>query len=343
MAFPNPAIGDIVATTIELRSKEAADNVSRNNALLMRLKKRGNNRAYVPVPGGRTIWQEVEYAQNSTSMWYSGYETLNIQPSQIFSAAEFQIRQAAVAVTFSGLEELQNSGEEAIIDLVEGRVANAERTLTDLIGVGIYSDGTNAKEMGGLRFLVSTTPSSGTIGAIPASSWEFWRNIAYGAVTNGGAAATAANIGRYMQAVYVQLVRGMDKPDLMVADNNYWSLYNDSLVAIQRITSDEEAMRGFQTIMYMGAPVVLDGGFQGYDDLGDANASDFMGLGGAPTNTMYFLNTRYLHYRPHRDRNFRAIGGDRFSVNQDATVRLIGWAGNMTISARRFQGVLHGG
>lgn len=340
MAYPNPSIGDIVATTIELRSREAADNVSRNNALLNRLKKRGNNRAYVPVPGGRTIWQELEYAQNTTSMWYSGYETLNINPQQIFSAAEFQIRQAAVSVTFSGLEELQNAGEEAMIDLVEGRVANAERTLTDLIGVGVYSDGTTAKEIGGLQFLISTSPSTGTIGGIAASSWTFWRNIAYSSVTNGGAAATSANINRYMDAVWAQLVRGNDRPDLLVADNNYWLLYKQSMQPIQIITSAEMAQAGFMSIKYMDADVVLDGGFQGYGDEGQANASDAMAVGGAPTNTMYFLNTRYLHYRPHRDRNFRAIGSDRFSVNQDATVRLIGWAGNMTISNRRLQGVL---
>ena len=79
--------------------------------------------------------------------------------------------------------------------------------------------------------------------------------------------------------------------------------------------------------------VVLDGGFQGY-------SSDPIPVGGCPTNTMYFLNTRYVKYRPHRDRNFNAIGPKRMSVNQDATVKLMGWAGNMTISNRRLQGVL---
>jgi hypothetical protein len=55
---------------------------------------------------------------------------------------------------------------------------------------------------------------------------------------------------------------------------------------------------------------------------------------------MYFLNTKYLFFRPHRDRNFVPIGGDRQSVNQDAIVRLIGWAGNLTSSGAQFQGVL---
>ena len=109
MAYPNPAIGDIVATTLENRSRKAADNVTRNNALLMRLQERGNSK---PFSGGREIWQELEYALNQTAMWYSGYEVLNISPSQIFTAATFPIRQAAVAVSVSGLEELQNAGPQ---------------------------------------------------------------------------------------------------------------------------------------------------------------------------------------------------------------------------------------
>ena len=62
--------------------------------------------------------------------------------------------------------------------------------------------------------------------------------------------------------------------------------------------------------------------------------------GDCPSNHMYLLNTNYLHYRPHRDRNMVVIGGDRMSTNQDAFVRLIGWAGNLTISNRSLQAVL---
>jgi len=65
------------------------------------------------------------------------------------------------------------------------------------------------------------------------------------------------------------------------------------------------------------------------------------GIGGSiPTNRMYFINSKVLFLRPHRDRNFVPIGGDRQSVNQDAIVRLVGWAGNLTCSGSQFNGVL---
>ena len=224
MAFPN--LSEIVTTTLRTRTGELADNMSRNNALLARLSRRGKIKTF---SGGRTIVQELNYANNQTFQWYSGYQTLNIAPSQTFSAAEYPIRQSAVAVSISGLEELQNSGEEAIIDLLESRIENAEETFMNGMSQGIYGDGTVTGSVNGLQLLVSTSPASGIVGGIDRSTWTFWQNQAYSSVTNGGAAATAANIQHYMDSLWVTLVRGRDCPDLIVADNNYYKLYWQSL------------------------------------------------------------------------------------------------------------------
>lgn len=322
---PSSTLTEIVTTTLRNRTGKLADNVTKNNALLYRLRRKGNVKT---VSGGRTIVQELEYAENGTFKRYSGYEALNISPSDIFTGAEFNYAQAAVAVSISGLEQLQNSGEEAIIDLLESRIKNAEKTLVNNIALDCYSDGTadGGRQIGGLALLVSQTPTTGVVGGIDASTsiGAFWRNIAFSALNNGGGAATSANIQSYMNRIYVQLVRGTDRPDLIIADNNYYRLYLESLQAIQRITSNEMGEAGFDSLKYMNSDVVLDGGFGG----------------GAPTNSMQFLNTDYIYFRPHVDRNFAPIGDDRFAVNQDAMVKLVGFAGNMTVSNRRLQGVL---
>jgi hypothetical protein len=341
MSFPN--LSEIVTTTLRNRTGELADNMSRNNALLARLNRRGRVKTF---SGGRTIVQELNYANNQTFQWYSGYQVLNIAPSQTFTAAEYPIRQSACAVSISGLEELQNSGEEAIIDLLESRIENAEDTFMNGMSNGIYGDGTVTGSVNGLQLLVSTSPSSGVIGGIDRGTWSFWQNIAYSGVTNGGAATSAANIRNYMDSLWVQLVRGRDAPDLIVADNNYYKLYWQSLQAIQRIANEngsgEFGTLGYQTLKYNTADVVLDGGFQGFstDPLPYETSAGTSAVGGAPSNTMYFLNTKYIHWRPHARRNMVPLDPDRFSVNQDAMVKLIGWAGNMTLSNAFLQGVL---
>lgn len=67
MAFPN--LSEIVTTTLRNRTGELADNMSRNNATLLRLSRRGNLKTF---SGGRTIVQELNYADNQTFQWYSG-------------------------------------------------------------------------------------------------------------------------------------------------------------------------------------------------------------------------------------------------------------------------------
>lgn len=329
MPITPSAISEIATTTLESRTGKLADNVTKNNALLNRLKKKGKVK---PVSGGRTIRQEIEYAENGTFTRYSGYEAIDVSPSDVFTSAEYNYAQAACAITMNGLEMLQNSGKEQVIDLLEARIDNGTKTLVNNIALDCYSSGTadGGRQIGGTQLLVSTTPSSGTVGGIDASASiaAFWRNVAYSASTNGGAAATAANIQSYMNRVALQLVRGADSADLIVADTNYYRLFLESLQSIQRISSEDMAGAGFTSLTYLGAgksaDVVLDGGYGG----------------GAPTNTMYFLNTDYIYFRPHTDRNFAPIGDERMSINQDAMVKLVGFAGNMTTSNRFLQGVL---
>ena len=321
MASPN--LSELVTTTARNRSKKLADNVSNHNALLRRLKERGNIKT---APGGRTIVQELEYAENATFQWYVGYESLDITPSDVISAAEFNWKQASVNVTFSGLEaEIQNAGPEKIIDLVASRIKNAERTMINNLSTGVYSDGTgsSSKEIGGLQLLVPDDPTTGTAGGVDRSvaTNAFWRSIKFDASSDGGAAADSANIQSYMNRLWVQLVRGTDMPDLIVADNAYWRLYLESMQAIQRVQNEKMAQAGFMNLKYMNADVIFDGD------------------GGAPANHMYFLNSDFLFYRPSAKRNMIPLE-NKTSINQDATVVPLLWAGNMTMSNASLQGVL---
>ncbi len=331
MAFANSSISDIIATNIQSRSGELADNVTNNNALLRRLKDRGNVKTF---SGGNVILQEIMYNDSTTSNTnsYSGYEVLNVSQNSPISAAQFSITQYAAAVSISGLEMIQNSGKEAIIDLLDGRMNVAEAQLANRIGGDIYLDGTgnSGKNITGLAAAVPDAPGSGTYGGISRTTWSFWRSQKYSGVTDGGSAVSASNIQAYMDALAVSLIRGTDKPDLIVADNNFYRLYLQSLQSIQRISDGgaSSAGAGFASLKYYGAgmasDVVLDGG-----------------IGAAATaNHMWFLNTKYLMFRPHKDRNFVPIGGERQAVNQDAIVKLIGWAGNLTSSGPQFCGVL---
>jgi hypothetical protein len=320
MASPN--IAEIVATTIESRSGEIADNVTRNSALLSYLKDKKNVRT---VSGGSSIIEELSYATNSNGGWYSGYDQLPVAAQDVITAASFSFKQYAIPVVISGLEKLQNSGKEAKIDLIESRIRVAEATLANDMSTGVYGDGTasGGKALTGLGAAVVASPSTGTYGGIDRSLWTFWRNQ----TAAMGTAPTSTNVQGAFNSIWVKLIRGKDRPGLIVVDNNFWTAYEASLQALQRFTSQDQGKLGFDTLKYKSADVVLDGG-----------------LGGAaPANVAYFLNLDYLFFRPHKDRNMVALNPEkRAPVNQDAEVQILGWAGNMTASNCSLQGYLQG-
>ena len=92
--------------------------------------------------------------------------------------------------------------------------------------------------------------------------------------------------------------------DLIIADNVMYKYYLNALQAIQRIQTEnaapDMAEAGFQSLKYLNADVVLDGGFQGFstDPLPYETSAGTSAVGGVPASTMYFLNTKYIHWRP---------------------------------------------
>jgi hypothetical protein len=105
-----------------------------------------------------------------------------------------------------------------------------------------------------------------------------------------------------------------------MADANAYKAFLGSLQAIQRVTSDTVATSGFTSVQYLNSDVIFD----------DA----------CPTNKMYFLNTDYLRLEVAANRNF-VPGEAKMSVNQDAMVTPMFFSGNLTVSNRALQGVIH--
>ena len=325
MSFANSSISDIMATTIESRTKKIADNVTNNNALLSKLKKNGRIKTF---SGGTKILQELSFAENSNAGWYSGYDLLPVGVSDVVSAAEYDIKQAAVPVIISGLEQLQNSGRERMIDLMEARLEVAESTMANLITGGLYSDGTAAggKQIDGLAAALPVDPTAAAYGGIDGNTFTFWQNQVSDQTAANGLDAT--KIQGYWNLLWASMVRGVDRPDLIMADTTVWNAYMASLQAQQRFTNTSSADAGFATLKFMDADVCLDGGIYN-----GSNGS------GAPAGTAFFLNTKYIHYRPHADRNMVPLSPNRrYSTNQDAEVQIMAWAGNLTTSGRQFQG-----
>lgn len=307
-------IGEIAMSTLRHREKTIADNVSNHNALWKALQMKGNIR---PVAGGRDILENLEYASNSTAGFISGFEVFDTTPQDVLDSANYDLKEAVVTVVFSNKEVAQNSSKEAVVDLVNSRVRNAEHSLINTLATSIHSDGTgtSGKEIGGLQLLVADDPTaSSTVGGIQQSSNSFWQNQ-----YSASAATAASNIQSRMNSLWINCIRGTDKPDLIVMDSTEFNFYEASLQQYQRFGDSRTGTTGFEELKYKSANVV-------YDDQCTAKR-------------VYMLNTDYLYLRPHSNFNFKTLD-KRDSINQAACVIPLYWMGNLTVSNRARQGVM---
>lgn len=321
MATPSSVFSELAATTFRKHQKEVIDAVSKNNALYKQIADKGQVRT---EDGGLSIVVPLDYASNTTYQRYSGFDVLNVAQSDVITAAEYQWRQIAINIVASGQELRINKGDSQIIKLVKARLKNAIRTFKNNFSADLYGDGTLPNQIGGLQSLVADA-GTGTVGGIDSSTWTFWRNVVQSAAAplQGGGAITpsAATIESLMLPLWLALVRGDDQPDLIVADNNYFSFFEQSQTSLKRYTSGDSASAGFVELQYKRAKVIFDGG------------------SGIPANHMYFLNTDYIEVVAHSDANLTVME-DAKPYNQDASVTPVLWMGNAVCSNRAQQGVL---
>jgi hypothetical protein len=124
-----------------------------------------------------------------------------------------------------------------------------------------------------------------------------------------------------MLPLWLAQVRGDDQPNIIIADNNYYTFFEQSQTSLKRYTSSDSASAGFVELKYKKADVIFDGG------------------SGIPQNRMYFLNTDYFELVVHKDADL-AIMDEMKPYNQDAAVVPILWMGNLVETNRSLQGVL---
>jgi len=315
MAAGNSAFDQLLSTTLKNYVPKLTDNVFSARPLFYALT---NGQTVRRISGGTKIVVPIIYGKNTTAASYSGTDTISTDAQDGITAAEYDWKQYAVSVTISGIEEAKNNGEAEIIDLLEGKIMQAEETVIENMNTMFWANGAG-KDWLGIDAIVGTgndASGGGQIGGIDASDSDnsWWRSSA----TNVGGALTLAG----MSTMYNNVSVGNDQPTIIISDQDEYEKYESLLQPQLRYTDATVADAGFQNLLFKGAPCTYD------------NNSNVDGK-------MYFLNTKYIRLVAHSDVWFKPTPFVR-PTNQDARYAQILCYGNLTTSNRSRQGVLTG-
>jgi len=323
----NEKLQEAFSLALEQRSAQYADLVSNANVILKVMRENGGWKSY----SGPTIRERLLYNETGSYTRYSGYDVIQATPTELVSDAEYTPKMAAIPVVLSGQEILNNAGSNQLMDIMEVHIQAAERELQDRFTEDLHSAGSLTNQIGGLQLAVPTAASSGTYGGISRVNVANWRTGSYDASSDFSITLSGTTIHDAYSNVLNKHTRGKNGPNLIVASIEHFRFFQQSLIAIQRVTKETKtAQLGFPSLAFAGLGYELDVVLEG-------------GIGSAmPASTTYFLKLGEdgLCFRYNPQRNFTAFGGKRVPVNQDAVIQMIGIMGNLTLANPLFQAKL---
>lgn len=299
MAVPYDQISSITQKYIV---PKMVDNIFQSYSLLDRMKKKG----LVKVRGGASIKQPVLYAKSSSDIWFSGAEVLNSSDIEQFTAAEFDWKQAQVPITVRQIDEIKNSGKEAILNFVKEKIQAAELTMSDQLSSALYNDGSASDQVVGLRAVVDTDNTYGTIARSGNSWWQSQEDTS----------TTVFSIAS-LQVQYGAASIGNDKPSVITTTQAVYNRFHSELQPQERFMDKDTAEAGFVSLMYNGSPFLVDDS--------------------CPANHLFLLNEEYLYLAVHPDHNFRFRAFMEENQQASKTARIF-FAGALVCSNPRLQG-----
>lgn len=326
MAFTFSIPDSVLSTTLMNYRKQLADNIFVSIPFYYWMMKKGRK---LLLSGGESIIVPLLYAQNSTVSDYSGYETIDTTPQEGITSAKYAWTQVAGTVAISGKEEMQNSGENAIINLLQAKTTQLEKSMADYLSLQLFS--TNGDSTGppiGLQAMVAIA-GTGTIGGIVSGTYTWWGNQQRNSYDTDGTYATAANLRAGMKAVYNSVSQGNDQPDLILMSQTAFEWYEGILTPLKRFSDTRTADAGFQNLLYKASVCMWDRDFP--NNLGGTSSDE----------GMYFLNSKNLQLVVHSKRDMITTPFIK-PENQDAKVAQLLWMGQLVTNNRRMLGVLHG-
>jgi hypothetical protein len=318
-----PQLGQLVATVSEkVIGESPTDNIFTSQTLLAMMKENGG---FKQVDGGRLIELGVIYQENSTFKSYSDLETLDTTRQDFIDCARYEWKEIGGTTVISELEMARAQGEAAKYDLAAAKAQHAKDSLFAVVNRQMWSDGTgnSSKDIGGLKHIVASSPTTGTVGGINRATFSFWRNY------QASCAKTSAaydNLRGGMRTMYNTISRGgaSETPAVFLSGLTIFGAYEGTLTANERFTSKDSGEGGFATevIKFKGAKVAYD------DDCPTADA-------------MWGLNFDFLKFYYPRGRWAKVFPAVT-PANQTAEIVKYLVIGNMGCSASRRQGIITG-
>ncbi len=325
MATLNSLYTEATWSTENWFSKKVVDNIFTSNPFAMRLRQNART-----LNGGENLNMSMIFDKGDGE-WFGEWDTYSAVHKEQLGAGQLDWKMYTVPVVLSHLQLLKNSAsEERRFDLAMQKNIVAAKTASDDLGAALFNlDYTNTKKIDSIDHAVSDGTGTSDETGHSATYANIDRSVAPGSTvwvsTIDDSNATLSL--PVMQTLWGNCQEGNERPNLVVTSQINFNRYYDLLTPIQRLGSEEMGRAGFLSLLFNGAPVVVDSHVPTVAD--DSTGGDYL----------YMFNMNHIELVAHRMAFFnfeRAV----MPVNQWVHIGRYYFVGNVLCHSPRFQGKL---
>lgn len=302
-----PFTSQVEATTLNMLESGSEDNVYDSASLFYHLRETGQ----IQYQGGSRIQSSIIYQKIASAGSFQGADLLNYSPTDTDTAAVLDWKLYYVSIVLTEHDILRNSGDEAVVDLIQTKTKNGDLKMADQISTDLFS--TNADSATGVTGLRNVGSTSTTLHGIPVADFSGW-------VAQVNSTTSTISLSM-LEGTILNGTVASDGPDMGVTDKAVYKKVWALLQANQRFGGEQTARGGFKYILLNDIPIFHD------------SHSPGSGAGSA-TNWLWWLNSRHMNMIVHKDVNFKVERVPR-PANQWVRIWQKFYAGNFIFRNRR--------
>jgi len=269
-------LGQVITATGRHRSRKLKDAVTDASPLMIALKEAGGIRR---ISGGRTVVEEAKTGQNSSVSWVGEQGVVPLTDNKVIDAAEFDWKYQLGSVVWTLAERYKNSGDDRYIDIIAAKFEVLEDSMMNQFHEGMLSAGTGSGglQLNGIASLVSTTPTTGTVGGIDRSSANaaWYRNQKFDTAADwADGAVDAGNVKRFLdKGINATMRNSRTDGQIIFMGQTHYEAFSQASQAIQVINDNSGTAKiGFQKMEYRGIPIYFGAGIN-YSGLASMTAT----------------------------------------------------------------------
>lgn len=213
---------------------------------------KANNRIETRT-GGRKIVVDLDYKKNESIQWINiETGTYDLTKTDPLTENQFDWDLISGAIWARHVHASQNTGPYAITSLQRAFLKNLKNSMAQDMEEDLFTAQSGDSPYG-LPDLVSTSPTTGTIGVINRATYDWYRN--------GEKDCASRPFSSYgvidMTEAYTEVSKfGTIKDLVILTDAPTWRLYHEEVRERQQIVNKKYADLGFPTLSFMGSPVM---------------------------------------------------------------------------------------